>query len=814
MNAQVSGCFHCGLPVPAGAPVRVTIEGIEREVCCHGCEAAALVIDAAGLADYYAWRTVSAPRPVPKSADPWAAFDRDSFTRGLLRTGSATTVNLLLEGVRCSACGWLIEQRLLQLPGVTSVMLNPATARARVEFNGIALSSILRAIATLGYRPHVLGAADTLEVATRERRQALKRLGVAGFGMMQVMMIAVAFYGADGAGMSPVIRDYLRLISLLITVPVALYAGVPFYAGAARALAARQLSMDVPVTLGVLLAFAASAVNTLRGTGQVYFDSVTMFLFLLLLGRYLEMIARHRATSTAEALARLMPQFARKLTAQGELELPLAALATGDTVRVAVGEAFPADGTLIGAATLADESLLTGESVPVVKRPGDAVIGGTVNVLGPAVVTLTSLGDSTVLAGIVRLLERASTERPARARLADRMAAQFVAVVLLAAVATALAWLYLDPTRAFAATLAVLVVSCPCALSLATPVAVTAAMAALARRGVLVTRADALEALAVADVALIDKTGTLTVGRPQLSSVAVRGPCTATECLALAAGLERSSGHPFAHAFEVFAAAPATDLAVTAGAGVEGLTGGTRYRIGHAAFVAALAGLRPAEFGEDGVHLGRPGQWLARFELEDRPRAGARAAVSALRDAGLAIEIVSGDHAAPVAALANLLGIERHAGRLTPADKLARVRALQLSGARVVVIGDGINDAPCLRAADVSIAIGSGSALAQANADLIIPGNDLGIIAAAVMTARRTRTIIRQNLLWAGGYNLVSLPLAACGLVPPWLAAVGMSASSLLVVANALRLSRVTTPAATAAPNTPPCQPKLAGAAR
>lgn len=810
MTAHAPACFHCGLPVPQGVAVRVRIEGIEREVCCHGCEAAALVIDAAGLADYYAWRTTSAPRPAPDSDDQWAAFDRDDATRGFGRIGARTTVNLLLEGVRCSACGWLIEQRLLQLPGVTSVTMNPATARARIEFEGIALSSILRAIAALGYRPHVLGAADTLEVATRERRLALKRLGVAGFGMMQVMMIAVAFYAADGAGMSPVIREYLRLISLLITVPVALYAGLPFYIGALRALAARRLSMDVPVTLGVLLAFAASTVNTFRGTGQVYFDSVTMFLFLLLLGRYLEMLARHRAASTAEALARLLPQLARKVTPDGELQLPLAALAAGDTVRVAVGEAFPADGRLLGADALADESLLTGESAPVVKRSGDGVIGGTINLRAPAIVTLTSLGDSTVLAGIVRLLERASTERPARARLADRMAAQFVAFVLLAAVATALSWLYLDPARAFAATLAVLVVSCPCALSLATPVAVTAAMAALARRGILVTRADALEALALADVVLLDKTGTLTVGRPQITAVATRLPFTANECLGLAAGLERSSGHPLGHAFEAFEAAVVTELEVTAGAGVEGRVGKVRYRIGHADFVAELAGPRPVDFAEDGVHLGRPGQWLARFALEDRPRAGARAALRVLREAGLATEIVSGDHAAPVAALAAVLGIERHAARLTPADKLARVRALQHAGARVVVVGDGINDAPCLRAADVSIAIGSGSALAQANADLIIPGSDLRVIATAVATARRTRTIIRENLLWAGSYNLVSLSLAACGLVPPWLAAVGMSASSLLVVANALRLSRTGAPVAPAAP---PGEAMLAGVA-
>jgi Cu2+-exporting ATPase len=794
VNPSAPDCFHCGLPVPTGGAVGVRVDGVERIVCCHGCEAAALVIDAAGLGDYYRWRTANGPRPDEAAADAWSVYDRPETLAGLERQGEAHVVNLLFEGMRCSACGWLIEQRLVQLDGVVSVALNPATARARVEFQAIPLSMILRAVAALGYRPHVLGRTDTLEVALHERRAAIKRLGVAGLGMMQVMMIAVAFYAGDHAGMTPVIRNYLRLIQLLITAPVACYAGLPFFTGAWRALAARQLSMDVPVTLGVLLAFVASAFNALRGTGEIYFDSVTMFLFLLLLGRYLEMLARHRNASTTEALVRMLPATACRVGAGAEERVPLATLIAGDVVRVAVGEAFPADGRLADGETLADESLLTGEPEPVVKRTGDAIVGGTTNLLRPALVTLTALGSSTVLASIVRLLERASTDRPASTRLADRAASRFVACVLAGAAVTAAVWLYADPSRAFAATLAVLVATCPCALSLATPAAVAAAMAALARRGVLVTRADALEALATADHVVLDKTGTLTVGQPHIAAVDATVPADVSRCTAIAAGLERSSGHPLGRAFESVAALTATDIRIVVGAGVEGTVEGVRYRIGHSDFVAEWCGKRPHRLAADGVHLGRPGEWLARFAIDDRVRTGVRAAMRSLADAGLTLEIASGDHADAVAAVAAAAGVPRFAGRLTPADKLARVAELQAQGARVIVVGDGINDAPCLAAADVSIAMGSGSALAQSTADFIVLGGDLACVATAVALARRTRAIIRQNLVWAAGYNLLSLPLAAAGLVPPWLAAVGMSTSSVLVLANALRLSRIAAP--------------------
>jgi Cu2+-exporting ATPase len=798
------GCFHCGEPIPAGVRLVVTLEGESRGVCCIGCRCAAELIRDAGLGDYYRFRTVAGPRPDTESDDVWSTYDRPEVRDPLVaREDAGLVVNLLIEGLRCSACSWLIGERLARLPGITSANVNPATARARIAFDPAraGLAAVLRSVAELGYRPHVLGAADTLEVATRERRVALKRLAVAGFGMMQVMMIATALYVGAIDGMDPMIREYLRITCLVMTTPVLFYAGQPFFAGAIASLRARHIGMDVPVAIGIGLAFIASSWNTFLHRGDVYFDSVTMFVFLLLTGRYVEMLARHRAGSTAEALMRLVPSTAQRIVEGRRERVPVAQLAAGDRVFVSVGECFPADG-LVRDATESDEALLTGESLPVAKPPGARVIAGALNSGAPVEVELTAVGQSTALAGIVRLLERAQTERPRIARMADRAASWFVTRVLLGAALVAGVWLVVDPSRAFEATLAVLVVTCPCALSLATPTAITAATASLARMGMLVTRADALEALARADTVLFDKTGTLTLGRPRLERVTTHDG-DRTMVLTIAAALERASAHPLAQAFDDVAAEPATESLIRPGEGVEGCVDGLRYRIGTAEFVAGLAGPEPAGLAKAGIHLGGAGRWLASFELGDTLRPQAARIVRELTELGLAPSIASGDHASAVAATAAEVGIEQWHARLLPADKLALIERLGAGGARVLAVGDGINDAPALRAASVSLALGSGSALAQASADLVALRGDLSALPQAVRLARRTTRVIRQNLAWSAAYNLVALPVAALGLVPPWLAAVGMSASSLLVVLNALRLARRAPPATAAPPASP-----------
>jgi len=786
-------CYHCGEPVPPGLHLMVDIGGAAQPMCCEGCRAAAQFVRDAGLADYYRFRASPAPRPEAGGDDPWETYDRPEVVERLVqRSGDRSSVNLLLEGMRCSACGWLVERRLEREPGVVAVAVNPATGRGRLEWRSgeARLSALLRSIHALGYRPHVLGAADTLEVAVRERRRALKRLAVAGLGMMQVMMFAVALYAGAFDGMDPVLRQYLRLVSMLVATPVLLYAGRPFLEGAWRSLSTRQLGMDVPVALALLLAWGASCFNTFRGEGEVYFDSVTMFTFLLLLGRFAEMTARHSAGSTSDALLRLQPISAVRLRDGASERVAVAELARGDVVLTPVGEAFPTDGFLQDETTLVDESMLTGESAAVVRHAGERVLGGSINIGQPARVAVTAIGHDTVLAGIVRLLERAQTERPAVARVADRWASMFVARVLVGTVVVAGIWLVVDPSRAFEITLAVLVVTCPCALSLATPTAVTAATAALARRGLLVTRAEALEALARARHVVMDKTGTLTLGQPAVQRCTPLGSLAAGECLRLAAGLEQASTHPIARAFHGVAGplpVPESVRAV-AGAGVEGTVSGVRYRVGRRDYVGGIA--PPREGPDAGTWLARDGEWLAQIDISDPLRPGAAAVVSRLAMLGLDVEIASGDHPAAVAAAAAAAGVSRHHARLTPEDKLALVRRIEEAGDRVIMVGDGINDAPVLAAASVSVAMGAGTSLAQTSADAVLMAPRLDALPDAVTVSRRTVAIIRQNLAWALAYNLVALPLAALGFVPPWAAAIGMSASSLLVVANALRLRR------------------------
>jgi Cu2+-exporting ATPase len=784
-------CFHCGEPVPAGLRLSVRIAGESRPMCCEGCKAAAEFIRDAGLADYYRFRDSPAPRPETAPDDSWSTYDRPEVQTPLVaRRGETASVNLLLEGLRCSACGWLIERRLERLAGVTSISVNPATGRAHLEWRigELPLSSILRAIHGLGYRPHLLGAADTLEVAVRERRQAMKRLALAGLGMTQVMMFAVALYAGAFDGMDPVFRQYLRLVSMLVATPVLLYSGRPFLAGAWGSLRSGQFGMDVPVALALLLAWSASTFNTLAGQGEVYFDSVTTFIFLLSLGRFAEMAARHRAGSTSDALLRLQPASAIRFSGAATERVPVSALHVGDTVLVPVGETFPADGTLVAGATTVNEAMLTGEAHALKRGVGDAVLGGSINLSQPARVRIDALGHETVLASIVRLLERAQTERPAIARMADRWSSWFVGGVLLAAVVVALAWLAVDPERAFGTTLAVLVVTCPCALSLATPTAITAATSSLARRGLLITRAETIETLAHTDRVVLDKTGTLTLGEPLVSRCTPLGSLEAERCLRIAAGLERTSTHPIARAFQQVAnPLPAPEQASgEAGEGLEGRYDGVRYRLGRRDFVAAIAGT--ADRADAGTYLGRDGEWLAEIEITDALRPGAREAVLRLARQGIAVEIASGDHAAAVAAIARQTAIADHHARLRPEDKMALVRAHEAAGETVLMVGDGINDAPVLAAASVSIAMGAGTSLAQSSAGAVLMAADLDILPTAVETARRTVGVIRQNLGWAVAYNLAALPLAALGYIPPWAAAIGMSTSSLLVVANALRL--------------------------
>jgi Cu2+-exporting ATPase len=710
--------------------------------------------------------------------------------------------------MRCAACSSKVGQAIRALEGVEAVAVNLATARASVEWDSrrLTLNRILDSVSAAGFRPRTLCGEQGMAARTAERRAALKRIGVAGLGMMQTMMFVYALYAGGAHGIDPGIAQYLRLTGMLFATAVLAYSGAPFLLGAWRDLRSRTLGMDVPVALALVLAYGASAFNTLRGAGEIYFDSVTMFIFFLSAGRFLEMVVRQRSLSATEALGRSLPVRVMRINADGGREsVALESIAAGDLLSVAKGAVVPVDATLARGRALLDESLITGESAPIPKHLGQRLLGGSVN-RGEAIEVLALGGSAdSMLASIVRLLERAQAQRPPIAKAADRAAAVFVCVTLALATLVAVLWLLVDPARALPATLAVLVVTCPCALSLATPAAIAAATTRLARAGLLVTRSDALERLAKVDSVMIDKTGTLTRGTGTAEIAWIRAGLTPERVLALAGALERASDHPLAAMFETATAIPdVEDAAEFAGRGVQGRIEGRLWRLGAMDFVLEVQDRdRASAVGEgfgapftdsriptpQDLVLGGSEGLVATFAVRDIVEPRAAHAIAELRHLGLEVAIASGDTEEAVSRVAHLLGIARHHARMSPERKLELLRKIQASGERVLMIGDGINDGPVLAAAHVSCAMGQGSAIAQAASDLLLLNDSLGAVATGVSTGRRTLAVMRQNLIWALCYNLAAVPLAALGWIAPWVAAIGMSLSSLAVVLNSARLA-------------------------
>jgi len=780
-------------------------------MCCHGCQAVARSIVANGLEDYYRSRDAlpEAPREaMPAILEQLALYDHAEFQKSFVKAlgESEREATLLLEGITCAACIWLNEQQVGRLPGVSAVDINYATRRARVRWDEsrIRLSDILGAIAAIGYRAYPYDAAKNEEISRKERRDALWRLWVAGFGMMQVMMYAYPMYIADG-DMSADVESMMRWASLLLTLPVVFYSAAPFFRNAWRDLGLRRVGMDVPVALGVGAAFAASCWATLARAGEVYFDSVTMFVFFLLGGRYLEMTARQKAVSVTEALARLLPAFAQKMANfpvdRSSEQRVVADLRPGDHVLVRAGDIVPADGRVVEGVSCADEALLTGESRPVAKSPGEAVTGGSINVESPLVVRVEQVGAGTRLSAIIGLMERAAAEKPRIVDLADRIASHFVATLLLVAAAVAVGWYFIDPSRALWITVSVLVVTCPCALSLATPIALTVAAGALAKDGLLVTRGHAIETLARATHFVFDKTGTLTTGRMRLVDVAVFGALERDECLAVAAALEQSSEHPVATALRRAAGAAlplASDAVAEPGQGIAATIAGRNFRIGRPAYALAPGALPEAaaawlDSGDTVVALGDATGCLALFRIGDEVRPESAALVAELLAAGKEVVLLTGDAPAVARRVAGQLGIRDVRAGATPQGKHDCVTALQASGAVVAMIGDGVNDAPVLAQAQVSVAMGGGAQLARTQSDFVLLSENLDHLRRGLRRAIGTLRVIRQNLWWSFAYNFIALPLAIAGHVTPWLAGIGMSASSLLVVLNSLRIQRMET---------------------
>ena len=800
-------CYHCGLPNPPGARWRAVVAGAPREFCCAGCVAVAQTIHAAGLDAFYDRRTVHADRPGEEPDDEWSRWDDPAAQAGFVRTlpDGGREVALLLEGMHCGACVWLLESWLSRQPGVGEAGVNFATRRARVVFDPAAgrVSAVLRAVAAVGYRAYPYDPMRREEFARHESRALLLRMSVALLAMMQVMMFAVPTY-VTVDGVDPEHRRLLEWASLTLTLPALLYSAAPFFHGAWRDLKLGRPGMDVPVALGLAAAFGASVWATFTGEGAVYYDSVTMFIALLLVARYVELGARRRAGDAIEAVARAQPATAERLPGfphSREAEtVGAGVLAGGDFVLVRAGAPVPCDGVVTEGRAAVDEAILTGESQPRARGPGERVLAGSIARDGALVVKVTAAGEGTRLAAIERAATRAATGRPRVARVADRVARWFVAALLVLATITALVWWQIDSERALPVTFALLVVSCPCALSLATPAALAAAAGALARRQVVVTRPDALESFAQVTHVVIDKTGTLTEGRPGLTDLALFRGTSRDRALALAAALEAPSEHPLAGALRAAAQglprAEAADVVVEPGQGLEGVVDGVPLRLGRVSFVAALADGHRADATPGGptdtlVALGDAQGPLAVFALGDRLRPGAQGLVADLRALGITPVLLSGDRQAAVTATATALGIADAYGDAMPEDKRDAIAALQARGAVVAMVGDGINDAPALARAQVSASLGSATPLAQWTADVVILADDLGRLTATIRHARRTLAVVRQNLLWAFAYNAVAIPAAALGHVTPLVAAIGMSASSLLVVANALRVARL-----------------------
>ncbi|MEE9310144.1 MAG: heavy metal translocating P-type ATPase [Cocleimonas sp.] len=801
-------CFHCGLPIPKGASYTVTIENTPQEMCCMGCQSVAQVIVDNNLTDFYKHRTTKSTKPVDLIPAELQIYDNDALQESFVsisddaQDGSIREASLILEGIVCAACVWLNERNVKQLEGVIDFRVNYSTHRASLKWNNdkIKLSDVLLAIANTGYNAHPFDPARLDTIHQKEKSAALRRIALAGMGMMQVMMPAIAIYLGENSDMTESMRNFLRWISLIITTPVVLYSSRVFFTSAWRDLKRGVFGMDVPVSLAIGSAYIASVWATVTNTGEVYFDSVVMFTFFLLLGRFLEMGARHKAGQVADALVRLLPQTATRLEKDGngnDVQTVIAAseLALGDRVLIRPGETIPADGTVIEGKSSTNESLLTGESMPRPKAIGDALIAGSVNVESPLTLRVDKLGDSTMLSSIIRLLDRAQSEKPNLAKFADKSAGWFVLLLLGIAIAVFATWWFIDPSRAFWIALSVLVITCPCALSLATPAALTAATGNLTEQGVLATRGHALETLAKITHVIFDKTGTLTYGRLKVIDHKKLGSESLEYCEALAAGLEASSEHPIAQAIQQLSSSPEkiAQLSAESGRGVEGKLDNRRIRIGTKKYVEELAGSLEddvTESNSSAIYLGKRNEWLAVFYLQDEIRIEAKQTVEKLQSMGVSVSLLSGDNQQAVASVSKNLGIKNAMAELLPADKLEAVQALQAKGEVVAMIGDGVNDAPVLAAADVSIAMGSGSQLAQASADMILLSENLAQLPSSITLSKRMQRIIHQNFSWAIVYNVIAIPLAAMGWVAPWMAAIGMSMSSLVVVLNALRLKK------------------------
>lgn len=798
-----TNCYHCGEAVLAADKnkFKVYIAPEEREMCCPGCQSVAEMIVGSGLSSYYEHRTDLSPTAkqlVPDELLRLEIYDdneiQDEF---VYQDGDIKEITLTVEGLSCAACAWLIERSFRNTKGIHFINVNATSNRIAIKWvdEKIKLSDILKRISNLGYSASPFQADQHELMYNKQLKSYFRRLGLAGLATMQVMMFAVALYSTWFGDMEDMYRQLFRWVSLIVATPVLLYSAQPFYSNALRNLRTRTLGMDVPVSIALLGAYTASAYATMTGTGEVYFESISMFTFFLLFGRYLELRARKKTSELSANMAKLIPNMALRVNEDDSEQLiPTKQLRINDSVIVKSGEVIPCDGMIIKGKTSVDESMLTGEFLPIVKSLESDVYTGSLNVEQTITVCVTKTHKHNLISEIIRLQNTAQSSKPQISILADKISRYFVLALLIISAGTYLFWLAYDPDKAFWITLSVLVATCPCALSLATPTALTCATSNLSRQGILIRKEHVIESLTKIDEVAFDKTGTLTKGAFTLTKIKsdVGGELQESEVeqaelLRIATSLEQHSTHPIASAFKTNEEKIRFDKTENhIGLGISGILGENSYKIGSAKFTQQIS------LESDGkdilVYLTKNEQLIARFYIQDEMRDNVATTLDYIAESGVDVTLLTGDSKNHTDKVTQNLAITNKKTSQSPESKLAYINTQQADGKFMLMVGDGVNDAPVLSAATVSIAMGEGSDLAKNSADVVLLSTDFIAVKYMLATAKKTYKIIKQNLMWALGYNSLILPLAISGSVPPYIAVIGMSLSSLLVIGNSLRL--------------------------
>ncbi|MBF7072830.1 heavy metal translocating P-type ATPase [Glaciecola sp. MH2013] len=797
-------CFHCGLPNLEAERYSVVIKQHSYSMCCPGCHAVASSIVENGLESYYEFRTEPAARgdsALDNTMAKLAVYDEPELQEEFVfDSGAHKEIQLTVEGITCAACGWLIEKQLAKVAGIKQVSVNVGARRASIIWDNseIKLSQVLQKLKSIGYESLPFQADNHEASYHKEQKSFLKKVGLSGIMTMQVMMLAMGQYFDLFGNIDAETTRYFNWISLVLTTPVVLYSGSVFYLSALKALVAKTVNMDIPVTIAILATYVAGFFTVNNEKAEVYFESICMFVFFLLISRFLEHRSRHKATQISSNMLKHIPVTANRVEGDALVSVLAKQLRVDDIVLVKTGETIPVDGLITDGNGRIDEAMLTGEFEPVYKTQGQHVFGGTINQHGVITVKVTNTLKHAMVNQILRLQQTALSNKPRVAQVADRLSRYFVVAVLSISALTYSFWTLQGNPHAFWITISVLVATCPCALGLATPSALTCSMAKLNNQGILLKRADALEQLTEVSDIIFDKTGTLTHGEFSIQKTWYSEQLTKNRCeelLSIASSIEKRSEHPIANAFKDITPCAKTieSVDIRIGMGISTRIDDNVYHLGSASFVLTelsenLPELTPDAINGANVLLSENGKLVAAFWITDEIKQEAAEVLSKLDQ--FTLGILSGDTTVNVANIAKQLGIEVQNAEQSPNDKLAHIQRLQANGRKILMLGDGINDAPVLAASDVSIAVGNASDLAKNAADVILLKPQIDGVVDLLDMALRTKKKIKQNIAWALGYNILVLPFAMIGLLTPWMAALGMSLSSIIVVYNSTRLMR------------------------